>query len=88
MSFNVYLEDKFEEKWTRDPHTKTKAQGLYAAFSSFEHIFAFSVFFNGLETLKPLVVKLQKGNQDKSFDIKQVLNEKNNPLKNPLMSSM
>ena len=44
--------------------TKTKAQGLYAACSSFTHIVAFSVLFNGLEPLKPLVVKLQKRDQD------------------------
>ena len=44
--------------------TKTKAHGLYAACSSFTHIVAFSVLFNGLEPLKPLVVKLQKRNQD------------------------
>ena len=44
--------------------TKTKAQGLYAACSSFAHIVAFSVLFNGLEPLKPLVVKLQKRDQD------------------------
>ena len=62
--FYAYLEDKFEEKWTWDADAKTKAQGLYAACSSFAHIVAFSVFFNGLEPLKPLVVKLQKRNQD------------------------
>ena len=62
--FYAYLEDKFEEKWTWDADTKTKAQGLYAACPSFAHIVAFSVLFNGLEPLKPLVVKLQKRNQD------------------------
>ena len=40
--------------------TKTKAQGLYAACSLFEHIVAFFVLFNGLEPLKLLVVKLSK----------------------------
>ena len=43
--------------------TKTKTKGLYAACSSFERIVAFSVFFNGLESLKLLEVKLQKCNQ-------------------------
>ena len=62
--FYTYFEDKFEEKWTWDADTKTKAQGLYAACSSFAHIVAFSVLFNGLELLKPLVAKLQKRNQD------------------------
>ena len=40
--------------------TKTKAQGLYATCSLFEHIVAFFVLFNGLEPLKLLVVKLPK----------------------------
>ena len=62
--FYACLEDKFEKKWTWDADTKTKAQGLYAACSLFEHIIAFFVLFNGLEPLKPLVVKLQKHNQD------------------------
>ena len=59
---------------------KKKAQGLYGACSSFEHIFAFSVLSNGLGSLKPLVVikNFQKRNQyifkryymiDKEFSI-------------------
>ena len=36
---------------------------MLAALNSFEHILAFSLFFNGLESLKPLVTKLQKRNQ-------------------------
>ena len=43
---------------------ETKAQSLYAACLSFEHIVAFSLLFNGLEPPKPLVVKLQKPNQE------------------------
>ena len=37
---------------------------MFAATKSFEHILAFSLVFNGSEPLKPLVTKLQKGNQD------------------------
>ena len=45
-------------------YMETKAQSLYAACLSFEHIVAFSLLFNGLEPPKPLVVKLQKPNQE------------------------
>ena len=44
--------------------TKIKAQGLFAATNSFEHILAFSLVFNGLDPLKPLASKLLKCNQD------------------------
>ena len=37
---------------------------MFAATNSFEHILAFSLVFDGLEPLKPLVKKLQKRNQD------------------------
>ena len=37
---------------------------MFAATKSFEHILAFSLVFNGLEPLKPLVTKLQKRNLD------------------------
>ena len=37
---------------------------MFAAKQSFEHIAAFSLVFNGLEPLKPLVTKLQERNQD------------------------
>ena len=47
-----------------DAETKIKAQGLCAATKSFEYVLAFSLVFNGLEPLKPLVTKLQKRNQD------------------------
>ena len=43
---------------------KKKPQGLVAATKSFEHILAFSLVFNVLEPLKPLLSKLQKCNQD------------------------
>lgn len=55
---------------------KTKVQDLYAACSSFGHIVAFFVLFNGLELLKILVVKPQKRIQDESFDMKQFSNKK------------
>ena len=44
--------------------TKIKAQGLFAATNSFEHILAFSLVFNGLDPLKLLASKLLKCNQD------------------------
>ena len=50
-------DDLYNENWTWDAETKIKAQGLFAATKSFEHIVAFSLAFNGLETLKPLVTK-------------------------------
>ena len=61
--FYKHLEEKYNENWTCDAETKIKAQGLFAATKSFEHILAFSLVFNGLEEpLKPLVKKLQKRN--------------------------
>ena len=45
-------------------YMETRAQGHYDACLSLEHIVAFSVLFNGLEPPKPLVVKLQKPNQE------------------------
>ena len=41
-----------------------QTQELFAATKSLEHILAFSLVFDGLEPLKPLVMKLQKRNQD------------------------
>ena len=37
---------------------------VYAACSLLEHMVAFSVLFNGLKPQKPLVVKLEKRNQN------------------------
>ena len=62
--FYKHLEEKYNKNWTWDEETKIKAQGLFAATKSFEHILAFSLVFNGLEPLKPLVTKLQKRNLD------------------------
>ena len=62
--FYESLENKHNEKWTWDRDTKTTAQGLFTATRSFEHIMSFSVVFNALELIKPLVTKLQKRNQD------------------------
>ena len=50
----MYLEERSNEKWTWDAEAKGKS----------EHILAFSVVFNCLKPLKPLVVKLHKQNQD------------------------
>ena len=63
-NFYKHLEEKYNKNWTWDAETKIKAQGLFAATKSFEHILAFSLVFNGLEPLKPLVTKLQKRNLD------------------------
>ena len=49
----------YNENWIWDAETKIKAQGLFAATKSFEHIVAFSLVFTGPEPLKPLVTKLQ-----------------------------
>ena len=64
--FFAYLEDEFEKKKKKiwDADTKSKEHGLYVDCSSFEYIVAFSVLFNGLEPLKPFVVKLQKPYQN------------------------
>ena len=62
--FYKHLEEKYNENWTWDEETKIKAQGLFAATKSFEYILAFSLVFNGLQPLKPLVMKLQKRNVD------------------------
>ena len=60
----MYLKDRFDEKQTWDAETREKSQGLFVATLSFEDILAFSVVFNCLQPLKPLVIKLQKQNQD------------------------
>ena len=59
-----HLEQKFGEQWVWDHNARTLAQGLYNVCTSFEHLVSFSVLFNGLERLKPLVVKVQKRNRD------------------------
>ena len=62
--FYEYLEGEIKEKWSWDKETVSKAQGLFAACRRFDRLVAFSVLFNGLEPLKPLVTKLQKRNRD------------------------
>ena len=62
--FYKHLEEKYNENWTQNSETKIKAQGLYAETKSFEHILAYSLVFNGLKPLKPLVTIFQKRNQD------------------------
>ena len=47
-----------------DGGTNVKLQGLFVATRSFEYILAFSVVFNCLEPLNPLVTKLKKQNQN------------------------
>ena len=58
------MEEKYNQNWTWDAETKIKAQRLFAATKSFEHISVFSLVFNGLEPLKTLVTKFQKRNQN------------------------
>lgn len=62
--FYIEMRNKFSEPWTWDSETKVKSQGLHTSLLRFENMIAFSVLFNGLEPLKPLVEKLQKRNQD------------------------
>ena len=64
MCFYKHLEEKYNENWTCDAETKTKAQGLFAATKSLEHILTFCLVFNGLEPLMILVKKVQKRKQD------------------------
>ena len=58
------LRTDFEEEWSWDSETKSKAQGLYSSCSSFAHIVSFISTMNGMEPLRPLVKKLQGRNQD------------------------
>ena len=58
------LEESFNGKLTLDAERKAKSQDLFVAYRSFENILAFSAVFNSLESLKPLVTKSQKWNQD------------------------
>ena len=50
--FYAYLEDKS----TWDSDTTINAQDFYAAYSLFRQIFAFSVFFDDSESLKPFKI--------------------------------
>ena len=68
------LEEKHKEKWSWDKETVSKAQGLFAACRRFDRLFAFAVLHNGLETLKPLVAKLQKRIQD-IYETYQIIND-------------
>ena len=69
------LEAKHNEKWSQDEETVSKVQG-----QRFDRLFAFAVFYNGLEALKPLVTKLQKRNQD-IFQVYQVIDQIINDLR-------
>ena len=67
--FYQHLEGEINETWSWDKETVSKAQGLFLACCRFDCLTAFSVLFNGLERLKPLVTKLQERNQDISKHI-------------------
>ena len=60
------LAEKHKEKWSWDKETASKAQGLFAVCRRYrcDRLVAFTVLYNGLEPLKPLLTKLQKRNQD------------------------
>ena len=62
--FYMHLEERFNGKQILDAETKVKSQDLFVAYRSLENILAFSAVFNSLESLKPLVKKSQKWNQD------------------------
>ena len=63
--FYGYLEEKFGEPWPWDSvNTKPRAQAIYTSLTRFEELTVFSILFNGLEPLRPLVLKLQKCNSD------------------------
>ena len=56
----MHLKERLSEKWIWEVKIKGKSQGLFVANRSFEHILIFSVVFDCLEPLKPLVTKLKK----------------------------
>ena len=56
----MHLKERLNEKWAWESEIKEKSQGLFVATRSFEHILAFLVVFDCLESLKSLVTKLQK----------------------------
>ena len=58
------LRTNFEEEWSWDSETKSKAQGLYSSCIPFAHIVSFILTMNGMEAQRPLVKKLQGRNQD------------------------
>lgn len=59
------MEQHFEEPWIwQSRNTKPWCQSIQISFISFEEMIAFSILFNGLESLKPLVTKFQKQNSD------------------------
>ena len=62
--YSEFYDADFEEEWSWDPETKSKAQGLYSSCSSFAHIVSLISTMNGMGPLRPLVKKLQGRNQD------------------------
>ena len=62
--FYEHLEREIKETWSWDKEIVSIAQGLYAVCHKFDRLIAFSILFNGLQPLKPLVTKLHKRNQD------------------------
>ena len=62
--FYAHLETEIKEKRFWDQESQSKIQGLSSSCRRFDWFVAFAVLCNGLEPLKPLVIKLQKRNQD------------------------
>ena len=58
------MENETNENWYWDSESINKVQDLFAVSRKFDHIFAFSVLFYGLEPTKPIITKLRKRNQD------------------------
>ena len=50
------LRTDFEEEWSWDSETKSKAQGLYSSRSSFAHIVSFISTMKGMEPLRPFTI--------------------------------
>ena len=61
---SVYAEKHVQDGWDWDSDTKVKAQGFLHVLKSAQHIIAFLVAKNGLEQVKHIAAKLQKGDQD------------------------
>ena len=80
QKFYMELEEKQKEKWSQVKETVSKAQGLFATCQRFDRLVNFAVLYNELEPLKPLVTKLQKGNQD-IYQAYQMIDQVNTNLR-------
>lgn len=69
------LEGTLGEPWSWDTNTKSRAQGISTLLTSFKELVAFSVLFNGLEHLKPLVTNFQQRNSDIFQDFPSLSND-------------